>query len=321
MGSKGESRKSRLNIDEIFEEYLSVLPERANNLRVIPQRIFIELLSRVKTSDDIKHMKNIITDYLWHRNRVYCTNLDKFMKIGLEIDPISMLDLLEYHRQLLYYPHPEIMSLYTEFFTNHKDYQGFGKKFIDIWVKEHWLKKDDKFYNTTIDCANKNGDKLTVERLYANILDYSETKLSTQSINILLDSVDLINKDLIDHIVNYTKSQNIPLSFCSYVLIASNYGLEQDKMNEYLNKAIDHGKKTGDCLLIKSEKIKEEIIIKHKGYNSAVHNLIKSFDASAVFPEDPNFYDWKIVNNQNEGSTEKVEQVKEEVKQEPENKQ
>ena len=321
LGSKGETRKSRMNIDEVFAEYLSVMPERNNNLKVVPQRIFVELLARVKTPEDVKMLKNIVTDYLGHRGRVYWYNLDLFMKKGLEIDPISMLDLFEYHRQLFYYPHPEIVALYTDFFTNHADYAGHGKKFIDAVVSEHWIKKNDEFYSKTMDWAYKNGDKIAVERLYANILDYNEIKLSTHSINILLDSVDLINKDLMNHIVEYTKKQNIVLNFCSYMLIASNYGLEQDKFNEYLNKAIEHGKKTGDCKLIKSNKIKEEIIVKHKGYNATIQKLIETFDVNSVHPEDPNFYDWKITEAKSNSNAENEPQIKEEVKQDTNNKQ
>lgn len=216
------------------------------------------------------------------------------MKQGLRIDPLSMLDLFRYHRHLFYYPHPDVIDMYVDHFSKQGDYENNGKKLILTFKNEHWLKKTDKYYNAMIDCAYRHGDKLSVERLYVDILDYDETKLSTYSINLLLDSIDLEHKALFEHIVGYIDKHKVEKNFCTYLLLAANSGSDQQKFNAFIDQATSHAKSTGNCKLIKSERIRQEVLIKYKDYNSHVQEMIKATDAASVLPEEPGFYDWKL---------------------------
>lgn len=65
-----KKKMKKMSIDGVFSEYLSVLSERKSGHKIITQKIFLMLMERVKTPEDIKQMKNILADYLGHENKI-----------------------------------------------------------------------------------------------------------------------------------------------------------------------------------------------------------------------------------------------------------
>lgn len=218
-----KKRMPEMDVEETFVEYLTAVGSNTGGYSTLSSKIFLTLLDKVKEPEDIKKMKNIVADFLGHRNKIGNKNMDTFLKHGFKIDPVGMIDFIKYHRQLLYYPHPDILDMYTEFFANHEDYQNYGKRYALACRKEHYLKKTDKFYNSMIPCTHKNGDMLTTQNLYIDILDYEETKLNTHSLNCVLDAVNPKNVPLLSHIKGYIVKNNIEKDFSSHMLTAANW--------------------------------------------------------------------------------------------------
>lgn len=112
--------------------------------------------------------------------------MDQFMNKGLSIVPVAMLEFIKFHRQLFYYPSPNVINAYIKHFSDKADYEAYGKKLIETTVGEHWLKKKNFYYDSLISLAFKNGDSASVLALYCDILDYSTTLLKTSTINYVL---------------------------------------------------------------------------------------------------------------------------------------
>lgn len=296
-----------MNLGEQFTEYLDALPKTQNGYLNVPKELFTFLMNKVKTSEDIEHMKTVVADYYGHRNSINGRTFDEWLKYGLKIDAVAMLDFFRFHRQMFYYPHPDILDLYVDHFVSQEDYENNAKKFIEACTDEYWLKKTDKYYNNLIDCAYRHGDKASVESLYIDILDYNETKLNTHSINCVLDSVNSSNIALLEHINQYVAKHNIESDFSTHLLHAAHSTSKQDIMNKHINDAINYAQSSGNSTLIKSEKIKSELLAKFKNHNVNVQNMISAFGADKVLPEDPNFYEWSF-----EGTTPKSEDLKSE---------
>ena len=216
------------------------------------------------------------------------------MKIGLEIAPVKMVDLFQYHRQLFYYPHPEIIDLYTDHFANSEDYENNGKVFIEACLGEYWLDKPSKFYEKMIQLAYNNGDKANVVELYKDILDYSAVTLSVDALNSVLDSASPYNVSLVKHALSHCSDNH---SFCTSLLLAghkaANPSSELESIGTYLGQAVEIGRKTGDVTLVKSEIIKNHLLAGHTQHNTLLQNIITEFSIEKVCPEDPEFYDWK----------------------------
>lgn len=129
--------------------------------------------------------------------------------------------------------------------------------------------------------------------LYVDILDYESTKLTTQSVNYVLDSVDSDNHQLLEHLSNYINKHKLEKNFSTYLLEAAHSSNDQDKMNELVKSAINYGKSSGEVTLIKSLTIKNKLLGENKTHNATIQRLVSEFTAESVFPEDLEFYDWK----------------------------
>lgn len=176
-------KKKEMSIAEEFTEILDDCPGTESGIKYIPDKVFTRLLERVKTPQDIQHMKDLTADYYGHRNSVKSSSLDLFLIKGLKIDAVAMLEYFKYHRQLFYYPTASIIEKYVDHFVSQDDYENYAKKLIQACLNEHWLKKTSNFYNKLISYAHKNGDNESTKLLYIDILDYDETILSTHAIN------------------------------------------------------------------------------------------------------------------------------------------
>ena len=308
-----QNKIDRLSVGDAFTEYLDLLPGKKTGYKMIPSHLFPTLLNKVKTSEDIVQVKNIIADFLGHRNKISNTNLDNMMAKCLEIDASEMLEFFTYHRQIFYYPHPDIMDMYVDYMVKQEDYENTTQKLINATVKELWLKKSDNYYNSLIKCAHENGDSESVVLLYVNILEYSKTKLNAHSLNCVMDSIDLDNEPLFSNVNEYAQSHQVDGDFCTYLINASRVSEDPTKMNEYLQKAIETADSTGNHTLIKSERIKQEVLVKHRDHNSLVQQMLKSYPGPSVHPKDAGYYEWtdKESKVQEEESIEKPKQSEE----------
>lgn len=107
------------------------------------------------------------------------------------------------------------------------------------------------------------------------------------------------------------------------MILASHNSENPSELNVHLNNAEDYAKATGDCKLIRSELIQQELILKHKGHNSVLQKLMKTYSADKVHPEDPQFYDWKYEKPQPVEETQpqaETEEAKEEKQEEAQSK-
>lgn len=139
-----------MNVADSFTEYLDNFNGTPFGYKRIPKTLFPILLQKVKTVDDVKALKNIIADILCHRNRISNTDMDNFMKLGVKFDAVEMLDYFTYHRQLFYYPHPSVLDLYVDYFTQQQNYEENAKKLIESTAEEFWILKTDKYFNELI---------------------------------------------------------------------------------------------------------------------------------------------------------------------------
>ena len=96
--------------------------------------------------------------------------------------------------------------------------------------------------------------------MYKDILDYSETKLNVKSINYVLSSIKQDNDKLFDHIDEYIQLHSIEMNFSTYLLKAS-HAKNYEEFKKLISDALEYAKNTGDCNIIKSYKIKEQVNI------------------------------------------------------------
>ena len=130
-----------MNIEEKFENYLSnILPGTKSGYKYMQPQLFLRFVDDLKTPEDVEQMKDVVSNILGHRNRIGSKNMDKFLEKGLTIAPLSMLDFIKYHRELLYYPHPDTLDLYVDYFTKQENYEENAKVLIEKTLKEYWLK-------------------------------------------------------------------------------------------------------------------------------------------------------------------------------------
>jgi hypothetical protein len=129
--------------------------------------------------------------------------------------------------------------------------------------------------------------------LYADILEYDKIKLTQQNINKVLESISSDNTELINHVREYMTTHFMKQDFSTYMILAAHNSENPSELNAYLNKADDYANSTGDCKLIRSELVQQELVLKHKDHNSVLQKIMKTYSAERVHPENPEFYDWK----------------------------
>ena len=117
----------KMNLADTFTEYLDAATGTRGGYKFLPKTLFPTLCEKVKTSEDVDSMKDIISDFLFHRNKIPNVMLDEYMRQGLAIDPVKMLDLFHYHRQIFYYPHQDVIDSYANHFATTEDYENTTK--------------------------------------------------------------------------------------------------------------------------------------------------------------------------------------------------
>lgn len=78
-------------------------------------------------------------------------------------------------------------------------------------------------------------------------------------------------------------------------------------MNILIERAIKHATESGNAELIRSNTIKVHLLGAHKDHNSVIQKMISQFDVSKVFPQDPQFYDWKVEYAKSEPAAEQTQ--------------
>lgn len=301
-----------MNLSDKFEFYLSEWKTSHDGYVSVDFTIFEEFVQEMKTPEDVEHIKQIVADTLGHKNTITNVRYDNLMKKGITVHPVGMLDFFKYHRELMYYPHPEIIDLYVDYFTTQKDYEQNAKKLIEVTLKEYWLKKTSNYYNRLISVAHENHDFESVRNLYCDILEYSQTKLDVSTINYVLDAVEKENKALSDHVLKYISEHQIEMNFTTHLLAAA-HAHDLDQFNERIKAALNYTSKSGECHLAKSELIKSEVFSKYKDHETSVQALIDKLPIDKVCPHNDGFYEWtyaKYSEDQNQENKAEAETPK-----------
>lgn len=126
-------------------------------------------------------------------NKLTCIDLDDLANTCLQIGiPHKMIPIFKIHRSLMYYPSPNLMTKYVDFYYRNKDYRGFFR-FIQETKNCFWITKEDGYYHTAIKFAHEYNDKLTL----VDILLYTikKIKISDYYANVLLYANEHILKD------------------------------------------------------------------------------------------------------------------------------
>ena len=92
-----ENKIHKMSIKDAFTEYLDAASGSKGGYKYLPKTLFTDLCEKVKRPEDIDDMKDVLADFVFHHNKVSNRILDDFMKQGLKIDPLKMLDFFEYH--------------------------------------------------------------------------------------------------------------------------------------------------------------------------------------------------------------------------------
>lgn len=128
-------------------------------------------------------------------NKLSSIDLDDLANTCLNIGiPHKMIPLFKVHRSLMYYPSPNLMSKYAEYYNKIKDYRGFFRFFHET-KNCFWITKENDYYKTIINLAHEFNDKSTL----VDILLYSikEIEVSDYQSCVLLYANELILKDRI----------------------------------------------------------------------------------------------------------------------------
>lgn len=128
-------------------------------------------------------------------NKLSSIDFDDLANTCLNIGiPHKMIPLFKVHRSLMYYPSPNLMSKYAEYYNKIKDYRGFFRFFHET-KNCFWITKENDYYKTIINLAHEFNDKSTL----VDILLYSLREIEVSNYNscVLLYANELILKDRI----------------------------------------------------------------------------------------------------------------------------
>jgi len=202
--------------------------------------------------------------------------------------------------------------MYANYFASQSDYENSTKKFISVLENNHWLKKSNNYYNKMMKKAYENNDKDTVVSLFIDILDYEETKIATECLNYVLDSISKKNEVLFDQVIEYINLHDSEHNFCTHILLAAHHSDDADKLEFHLHKALEIGEKNREVALVKSDFIKGELLAKHKSHNSTLQSIISEFSPKDILPEDPSFFEWEFEAAEKEPEVNENEKEKKE---------
>ncbi len=143
---------------------------------------------RAESPEDLETMKSALWNYIGHRNLIPHSYVDELLLRALEVgDPGSMLELLQHHRECLYYPSPPVIEAYFNHYKELPFEEGL-KVYFEHTKGQYFIPQAERFHATMIEQAADSGDGETVVNGYLDILDYAATTLGAEHYLALYES-------------------------------------------------------------------------------------------------------------------------------------
>ncbi len=142
--------KDKLSSNESFspkyyEEILNMFPRTISGSVTMNKELFYKGLKelkyffknhRAKTETDIEFLLNVIADYMGNHCALSGNNLDDYLKKAIELNcPNKVIPLLSHHRQLMYYPDPNLIMSIVKFHIENKDWPSLKTFYTAIGRK------------------------------------------------------------------------------------------------------------------------------------------------------------------------------------------
>ncbi len=171
--------KSEESFDaKYYEEIISILPKTPNG-------VIIELILKV------------IADFMGHYVPLNGNNLDDYLLKAINLKcPNKLIPVLQNHRQLLYYPDPQLIERVFIMFDELKDW-GSMKIFYQAIGRKFYIKKTPQVYEIFVKYAYENKEYEHCVNAFLDILDYKETILNEETYGKIIYSNKYFVKDRI----------------------------------------------------------------------------------------------------------------------------
>lgn len=142
-------------------------------------------------------MLNLIADFMGNYCPLSGNRLDDYVARAIELNcPNKVLPLLINHRQLMYYPNPQLIEEIIKLHESKNDWTSM-KAFYSAIARKYYIKKPNSIYNIFIQAAYKNKEFDQCVNAFLDILDYQETVLDVETYKKVIYSNANLLKDKI----------------------------------------------------------------------------------------------------------------------------
>ncbi len=109
---------NKLDLAAYFDDFMRRRPTTKTGFINLAKENFRRMVERSKNEDDMKTLVYAYVNFLGHRNLVPQTYLDQMLLKALEVGhPEVMLEVIQYHAELIYHPKPAVLQQYIEHFS------------------------------------------------------------------------------------------------------------------------------------------------------------------------------------------------------------
>lgn len=182
----------KMPLPEYFEELMRRRVANKSGYINLPTANFNKMVAKCESAEDLETMKDVLANYIGHRNILPNKSLDALMHRALELEqPQAVFEIMKNHAELLYHPSVKVMEAFLRLDWEHL------KPFFEETRGNFLMHKPQHFHDRIIKLAHKNGDKQIVIDAYLDCMDYK--KLSDETFTMVLESMSY--EEHIDHVL------------------------------------------------------------------------------------------------------------------------
>lgn len=126
------------NLAAYFDDFMRRRPANPSGYINLSKENFMLMIKRAQNEKDLQTLAYAHVQYIGHRSVLPQSYIEAMLSKALELGhPETMIEVFQYHSELLFHPHSDTVKAYFEFFKN-KGYDSL-KTFFEKCIKGNHL--------------------------------------------------------------------------------------------------------------------------------------------------------------------------------------